>query len=285
LISGPTTGLNLFTFGLPKTRHDMKQMLAVYILLFSIAANAQDFSAYKYASFARGDGQLPYRILYPLNFDTTRAYPLVIFLHGAGHKGDDNEIQLNIGGAFFLRNENRTRFPAIIIFPQCPAADSWAYFENTLDSATGLAKNWYFPFRNRPQPPIALLKGLLDSLRTLRTIDTNRVYIGGLSQGGMGVLDMIARYPAYFAAGFPMCGAGKEKTAANFAGQVALWFFHGGKDDIVPPSFSRDYYKRLQKLHADVKYTEYPGVFHNCWGNAFGEKDLLPWLFSKSRKK
>lgn len=258
--------------------------ILLFFCLLSFTARAQDFSAYRYGVFKRNNASLPYRILYPLHFDSSHAYPVVIFLHGAGHKGNDNEAQLNIGGLFFLREANREKFPAIVIFPQCPVTDSWAYFDNTIDSATGLAKDWSFPFRSKAQEPVLLLKGLLDSLHSKPFTDSNRIYIGGLSQGGMGVLDMIARYPDFFAAAFPMCGAGKEKTAGNFAGKVALWFFHGEKDDIVPVSFSRNFYKRLQKLGADVKYTEYPGVFHNCWNNAFAEKELLPWLFSKVRQ-
>jgi predicted peptidase len=101
----------------------------------------------------------------------------------------------------------------------------------------------------------------------------------------MGVYDMIARYPDIFAAAFPICGAGKVSTADRFAKQVALWIFHGEKDDIVPVSFSRQYYKRLKRHDADVQYSEYPEVKHNSWTNAFAEKELLRWLFSKSKKQ
>jgi predicted peptidase len=223
-------------------------------------------------------------MLYPLSFDSAKQYPLVVFLHGAFEKGRDNNAQLDIGGRFFLRDENRKNFPAIVIFPQCPENDSWVYFDTKIDSATGLVKEWGFPFLKKPTAPTALLKELLDSLLNQHFVDKSRIYLGGLSQGGMGVYDMLARYPGIFAAAFPICGAGKISTAKNFAGKTALWIFHGEKDDIVPVYFSRDYYQRLQKLGADVKYSEYPGVFHNSWVNAFGEKELLAWLFSKSKK-
>jgi len=184
-----------------------------------------------------------------------------------------------------LREENRKNFPAIVLFPQSPADDSWAYFETKLDSSTGLAKEWHFPFRKEPTIISGLLKSLLDSLLTLHFVDASRIYIGGLSQGGMGVYDMVARYPEIFAAAFPICGAGKINTAKNFAGKVSLWIFHGSEDEIVPAYFSRDFYKRLSKLNADVKYSEYPGVHHNSWVNAFAEKEFLSWLFSKSKKR
>ena len=263
----------------------MKNIFLILFTFFFSLAYSQDFSEYCKAIFSTSKGNLPYRILYPSSFDSSTAYPLLIFLHGAFGKGTDNEAQLNIGGRYFLREENRKNFPAIILFPQCPADDSWAYFDTKLDSSTGLAKSWNFPFRNKPTAPAALLKQLLDSLVTKNFIDKSHVYIGGLSQGGMGVYDMIARYPDIFAAAFPICGAGKAGTSKEFAGKVSLWIFHGSKDEIVPAYFSRDFYRRLSKLDADVKYSEYPGVHHNSWVNAFAEKDLLTWLFSKSKKK
>jgi predicted peptidase len=182
-----------------------------------------------------------------------------------------------------LRKDNREKFPAIIIFPQCSTEYIWAEFENQVDSATGLAKRWYFPFRKKPSVPVQLLKDLLDSLTAKSYVDKSRIYIGGLSQGGMGVFDLVARYPDLFAAAFPICVAGQVNTAKNFAKKVALWIFHGDKDEIVPVYFSRDYFKRLQKLESDVKYTEYPGVHHDSWNNAFAEPELLTWLFSKRK--
>ncbi|MGC4034504.1 MAG: phospholipase [Chitinophagaceae bacterium] len=228
--------------------------------------------------------RLQYRLLYPQNFDSSRKYPLLIFLHGAFEKGDDNESQLTIGGEFFLKEENRQNFPAFILFPQCPSNDLWAYFETILDSSSGNVRKWYFPFRKNPTRITGLLHTLIDSLSQHSFIDKDRIYIGGLSQGAMGVYDLIARWPDVFAAGFSICGAGSVNTARNFAGKTSLWIFHGDKDDVVPIDFSRHYYSRLQKLKSDVKYTEYPGVFHNSWVNAFREQDLLVWLFSHSKK-
>src|SRR5262245_29695735 len=141
----------------------MKKFFILLFTIISIATKAQDLSEYRSAYYSGEEGKLPYRILYPLDFDSTRSYPIVIFLHGAFEKGTDNQAQLNIGGRFFLREEYRKNFPAFVIFPQCPENDSWVYFDTKNDSATGLAKEWDFPFNKKPTWPTALLKKLLDS--------------------------------------------------------------------------------------------------------------------------
>ena len=110
------------------------------------------------------------------------------------------------------------------------------------------------------------------------------MYIGGLSLGGFGTFDMIERYPSFFAAAFPICGGGDTNKAKAFTGKVSVWLFHGDDDKSVDVNNSRQYYSVLKTLGADTKYTEYPGVGHNSWDNVFKEKELLPWVLSKSKK-
>lgn len=244
---------------------------------------AQDFSVYSKQYFQYQQSELPYRLLSPTG-DLTQKYPLVVFLHGASEKGTDNEAQLSIGGRFFMRDSVRKNYPAYVLFPQCGPEDAWAYFENTLDLTTGYAKDWVFPFRKEPTLHAMLVKKLVDSLVASGKADPARIYIAGLSQGGMGVLDLLARYPETFAAGIAMCGAGDPATAKYIAGKSALWLFHGDKDPVVPTYFSQQYYRRLKKAGSVVRYTEYAGVEHNCWSKAFTEPDLLSWLFGQGRK-
>jgi predicted peptidase len=262
----------------------MKLLYGIIALFMMLTGSAQDFSIYEKHYFNAPELNLPYRLLRPVHREAEKKYPLLIFLHGAFEKGFDNEAQLNIRGRYFMRDSIGEKYPAYVVFPQCPLIDSWAYFETTIDSATGQPSNMTFPFRKKPTEVSAVLMKLIDSLVKADKIDPTRVYIAGLSQGGMGVLDLVARYPQTFAAGLSICGAGDASTAKLFAGKVALWLFHGDKDDIVPVKFSRDYYKKLQKLHADVRYSEYPNVRHNSWVNAFAEPQLLSWLFSKQKK-
>ncbi|HEY0612687.1 MAG TPA: prolyl oligopeptidase family serine peptidase [Chitinophaga sp.] len=255
-----------------------------YLLLFAITLTniftmqAQDMSAYSHESFIKNGDTLPYRLLKPVNSDIHKAYPLIIFLHGSGERGTDNAAQLLHGGALFLNDTLRHDFPAYVLFPQCPPDKSWAPFRMKRDTS-GKVIGADFLTDAPPTAPGALVKALLDSLLASGKVDARRVYIGGLSLGGIGTYDILARYPQLFAAAFPICGAGNVKTAANFANKVPLWIFHGSDDNAVPVDFSRAYYAELQKLGSEVKYNEYPGVGHNSWDNAFAEPDLLPWLF------
>ena len=262
----------------------MKFLIGFVLAFFSGRfASAQDFSAWQKQAYIHEKYTLPYRLLIP-DADLSKQYPLLIFLHGAFEKGDDNDKQLNIGGRFFLRDSIRKKYPAYVLFPQCPEDDSWAYFENQLDLTTGFAKDWNFPFRKEPTQVAGILKKLVDSIASNGNILRDRIYIAGLSQGGMGVLDLIARYPETFAAGVSICGAGEPTTAKLFAGKTSLWLFHGDKDQVVPVDFSREYYRKLKRLGANVRYSEYKNVEHNSWSNAFAEPELMSWLFAQGKK-
>lgn len=258
-----------------------KTIAAVVMVLITLVVAGQDFSAYRSFSFGQENASLPYRLLSPSV--AGKKFPLVIFLHGAFEKGDDNAAQLNIGGRFFLRDSIRKNYPAFVLFPQCPANDAWAYFENRVNFTTGYATDWNFPFRKDPTAVTALLLKLIDEMVLNDSIDQDRIYIAGLSQGGMGVLDIIARQPGRFAGAISMCGGGDPATARFLAGKVPLWLFHGDKDQVVPTDFSQQYFRRLRRLHANVRYTEYKDVEHNCWVKAFAEPDLASWLFAQSK--
>jgi len=261
----------------------MKSILCIGMFFFTgLSLSAQDYSAYKREVFVDNTVELPYRILSPIG-DTTKKYPLIIFLHGAFEKGNDNEAQLNIGARFFLRDSIREKYPACIIFPQCPPDDSWAYFENKIDFNTGFATDWNFPFKKESTPVLHAVKKLIEDIIAKGKTDTTRIYIAGLSQGGMGVLDLLARNPDLFAAGLSICGAGDPATSKYFSGKSALWLFHGANDRLVPPVFSRQYFRRLKKAGSIVRYSEYPEVEHNSWINAFAEPDLMNWLFAQRK--
>ncbi|GAC1440875.1 MAG: dienelactone hydrolase family protein [Sediminibacterium sp.] len=259
----------------------MKKIIAVTCLLLVIQQlSAQDLTLYKKKIFLSGNDTLRYRILYPQRYKPGKAYPLIVFLHGSGERGRDNEAQLMHGGALFVKDVIRKNFPAIVIFPQCPSDSAWSYFERGSGNHRVV-----FSEENVPTPQ-RLVKRLMDSLLENHLVNSKRIYLGGLSLGGFGTYDLLLRYPGYFAAAFPICGASDVPMMVQHAKQVPLWIFHGALDNVVSPESDRELYKALMTSGAkDVTYTEYPQAGHNSWDSAFAERKLLPWLFSVKKKR
>lgn len=226
------------------------------------------------------DKVLPYRILYPINYDRNKKYPLVVFLHGSGERGNDNEKQLEHGGKLFSRNDVMNNYPAIVVFPQCPENISW--------NSMSVDRTKNSPVRgidySNPEPwPLAATYNLINSLITTENIDKKRVYLSGLSMGGFGTFEMIYRHPQLFAAALPICGGGDEKSYDKRVKNIPFWIFHGDADQAVDVKLSRQMVEKLKQIGATVKYTEYPGVGHNSWDNVFAEPDYLKWMFLQKK--
>lgn len=257
----------------------MKKIVLLIALLAGMhSLQAQDLSAYQKKTLVRGADTLRYRILYPENYKSSKTYPLIVFLHGAGERGTDNEAQLSHGGALFLKDSLRKQFPAIVIFPQCPPDSFWNRFTMQMDTTAAFNQSL-----NRADltTPERLVKVLMDSLADNKIADKKRIYIGGLSLGGFGTYDLVIHYPNYFAAAFPICGQANLQVYMEKAAGVPVWIFHGALDNVVDPQPDRNLIKALQNAGVkNAKYTEYPNANHNSWDSAFAEPDLLPWLFS-----
>ena len=131
---------------------------------------------------------------------------------------------------------------------------------------------------------MALLIELLAEAERMFPIDPDRIYVTGLSMGGFGTWDLIARFPDRFAAAVPVCGGGDPGTAPLIR-DLPVWAFHGALDRVVPPSNSRVMVRALQEAGARPGYSEYPDVGHNSWTKAYEDPYLLPWLFEQHRQK
>jgi predicted peptidase len=259
----------------------IRKIFAAFIaVLICFIAGAQDLSLFKAGVFVQKSDTLLYRYLLPENYDASKKYPLVIFLHGAGEKGNDNETQLIHGANVFLRDDVRSNYPAIVIFPQCPENQSWANYRFDKDS-TGKR---IFELRpdEPPTRPLEMVEELISHLKKQYPVDKKRIYVGGLSMGGMGTFEIARRNPKLFAAAFPICGATDARIAKKIK-NISWWIFHGAKDDVVPPTSSMQIADALKNEKADVRFTLYPEANHNSWDPAFAEKDLFPWLFSKKK--
>lgn len=255
----------------------MRKFCFIFLLVLStFSINAQFISA----SYQFGGKILKYQLMLPEGYSESKKYPLILFLHGAGERGSDNEKQLTHGKQFLIDNFH-SKSSSIVIVPQCPDDDYWANVER---HQIGDKITFSFNGGDEPTESMFVLKHLVYNWLTSGKVDKSQVYVGGLSMGGMGTFELLWRMPKVFAAAFVICGGVDVKKLPLFAKNTALWLFHGDSDSVVPVDNSRSNYKRLQALGCDVKYTEYKGVNHNSWDSAFVEKQLPSWLFSHHLK-
>ena len=257
----------------------LKFVFVALIICASSLLYAQDKSLYKKEIFISGSDTMPYRILLPLNYDASKKYPFILLLHGAGERGNDNESQLVHGSGLFLQDNIREKFPAVIMFPQCPKNSFWSNVKINMESGK---REFTFQDGGEPSKAMDLLQQLLKKLLKDFPVNKKQIYVGGLSMGGMGTFEIVNRNPKLFAAAFPICGGAAAATATNLT-KVKWWVFHGDADDVVPPANSQIMVDALKAANATVKFNLYPGVKHNSWDNAFAEPELLPWLFAQHK--
>ncbi len=260
----------------------MRSLLLVFLFLALSSCRsdqAKDTLAFESFEFSDTTGVLPYRVLLPENYDASKSYPLVLVLHGAGERGNDNKAQLTHGANLFLKKEIREKFDAIVVFPQCPEESYWS---NVKKERLLNAFNFTFSAEGEPTQAMKMLQAFIPELKNKFKIDENRMYVGGLSMGGMGTLELVRRNPTMFAAAFSICGGAHPDTAPQLT-NTKWWFFHGDADVVVDYQHSVNMVNALEQLGVEAKFTTYEGVNHNSWENAFAEPDLLPWLFAHTK--
>ena len=220
----------------------------------------------------------PYTVYVPRDFDPKRRWPVILFLHGAGERGDDGRRQMQIGVGAAIRSHPE-RVPAIVVVPQAP-----------IDG------------RGLGDPAGAAMSALDRSIAELNG-DRDRVYLTGLSMGGYGAWHLALAHPDRFAAVAVVCGGLLPHETATSVRQspltmnasdpyaftahalrrLPIWIFHGADDPVIPVTESRQMADALRNHAADVRYTEFPGVGHNAWDSAYGQAELWTWLFAQRR--
>jgi len=215
---------------------------------------------------------MPYRLFIPKGYVDTKKYPLVLWLHGAAGRGNDNWGNISkgneLGAHVWTLAKNQASHPCVVVAPQCPDTTLWV-------SNDGLGY---------PPDELDIVIDLLKNLRETYSIDTNRMYVAGQSMGGVATWEIISRYPKMFAAALPLCGIGNVRKAPGLTG-VALWAFHGDADDIVPVVQTREMVAAVRAAGGQPKYTEYKGIGHDVWNSAFKERDLVDWVFRQHRNE
>ena len=204
---------------------------------------------------------LPYRMYLPENYNSSKKYPVLLFLHGLGENGTDNKKQLNnFEQAFTVAGDILSK--AIIICPQ--SQYGWRLHGESGD--------------------LAAVKKLLDSIIKKYNGDKNRIYITGLSMGGYGTWRMLEEYGSYFAAGVPLCGWGNSFAASELA-NIPIWVFHGTEDPTVNIASSEEMVRAITACGGSmIEFTRLSGVAHNAWDYAYTNREMFCWMFSQNLK-
>ena len=256
----------------------MKHLTFLVFLFILSNLYSQDFKLYEKETFIFENDTLNYRILKPLNYDPTQKYPVHLVLHGSGERGNDNASQLTNGGALFLEKENREKYNSWVLFPQCSSNDRWANLKSD---------SWDEKFKDsltKPNKSLQLVIKMMDQFIEKKQVDKQRIYVSGLSMGGMGTFEILYRRPNMFAAATPICGNGSTAFTSLYAKKVSLWIFHGSDDKVVSPKHSLDMATAIIESGGSPKMTLYENVGHGSWDYAFAEKNYLKWIYSKVKK-
>jgi predicted peptidase len=220
--------------------------------------------------------EMPYRLMTPLNFDKSKKYPVIISLHGAGGKGNDNKKQLKNWNAQLAEDQVRKDYPCYVLAPQAKGLWDKSHFDK-----------------------------IKEIIKELPAVDMGRIYILGHSMGGHGTFIMIQLEPSYFAAAAPSAGAGLKSTKpfidASKIKDIPIWTFHGDNDKVCPYAKVRTVFEEVKKLGGNMKLTSWKGGSHGVSGkfipgdknsstetssdNCDKETDFLKWLFKQKRVK
>ena len=223
-----------------------------------------------------GPVELAYRLHLPHGLSAQTTWPLIIFFHGSGERGSDNESQLRHGVGRFV-SPGPDNPGALVMAPQCPRVDA----EGRGLSWLGPWETRFEPVANRSQILITVMQAV-DVLATEYPIDMNRLYLAGISMGGFATWYLLSSLPDIFAAAIPVCGGGQPEFASKIK-HVPIWAFHGAEDNVVPVRWTRDIIEAIRRAGGTPRYTEYPDVGHDAWTPAFAEPELLQWLFQQKR--
>lgn len=260
----------------------MKQLsLFILTLVMYGSSHAQNNALFMKQFFIEKTDTLPYRILVPDKYDPENKYPLIIFLHGSGERGNDNEKQLAHGAELFLRDSIRKKYPAIVVFPQCSDNSNWSNVNIVTDSVSSKRTIQFFS-NSKPTVAMSLLINLVDDLKHKYSVQNKKIYVIGLSMGGMGAFEIVRRKPNLFAAAMPICGGANPATARSLL-KTKWWIFHGEKDDVVNPQYSKDMATAILNEGGTAKLTIYPDANHNSWDSAFAESNFMQWMFSNRK--
>lgn len=245
-------------------------LVALFLMMpLTVLAEGDVYQISQKLTYTNADTVLPYRLILPDNYDSTKNYPMVLFLHGAGERGNDNELQLFHCVQYIYDNVPED---CIIVAPQCPAGQQWV--------DTPWANGSYSVTDVPESNELKAVVELIDQLKDTYSIDSDRVYATGISMGGFGTWNLMMRHNDVFAAAIPVCG-GADPSMAEVVMYTPIFTFHGDADPVVPVSGTREMVKAIKDAGGTlIEYIEYPGAEHGIWNDAFATEGLLEKLFA-----
>lgn len=220
------------------------------------------------------DGTLVrYRWSAPGNVEPGKTYPLVLFLHGAGERGDDNTAQLKHGVIPIINGAEKLGTPVFLIAPQCPVDRWWSPVERPAMRLSAADK---------PNPLLEALLSLVTDIQKNHPVDPKRFHVTGISMGGFATWDLLGRATDRIASAVPICGGGDPSLASRFKA-VPVWAFHGEADEVVPARCTREMIEALQKAGGKPKATYYPETNHDSWTRTYDNPEVIRWLLGQAK--
>ncbi len=220
---------------------------------------------------------LPYRLYLPRNYDCGKTYPVLVFFHGAGERGNDNTKQIEVALPHIFDNPDSPAYDSIIIAPQCPEDKQWVY--------TPWANGNYSLDEVTESKELECAFEVIKYITSEYNGDKSRIYVSGLSMGGFATWDMLARHGEVFAAAMPVCGGG-DVSRAKFFADIPIRTFHGLLDPAVPCTGTQELYAAVSAYgKGKIRYTEFPEDYHGIWDRVYSDDANIKWLFSNVKKE
>lgn len=252
-------------------------MLVLSLLVLSVSAARPDESRTLKVVHTNPDFdgyQMPYTLYLPTDYDETASYPTLLLLHGAGERGNDNELQLFHGVDELYTTRPELMNQAIFIVPQCPLNEQWV--------------DWPWANGNYSVDEIPESKALSTAMQILSdvtdnyAVDENRIYIMGISMGGFGAWDALVRHESTFAAGVPLCGGG-DPTKSDILKEIPIWCVHGTADTAVPFAGTEEMYNTIVAAGGErITFEQMRDMGHWIWDYATTNGAMIDWLFSQN---
>lgn len=219
-----------------------------------------------------------YALYVPPDYDPAKQWPLILFLHGAGERGDDGLQQTRVGIGPAIRS-NPERFPCLVLMPQCLPEYFWPAAQSGVPVQDAVSQMGRLPDSGIPAGQI---RDALEQVKVNYNVDPDRIALTGLSMGGFGSFKFGADNIDEFSCVMPICGGSSPALAPELA-KRPMRVFHGSADPVVSPKRSIEMVEAIRAAGGNVSYTEYPGVSHDSWVPAYADPENIAWLLAQER--